>query len=279
MGLMLLASFFFSCGTLFVVLLQNHLSVSQILFFRNLVALVLIVPYFLKNREEIRTGHLRLHAARGFLANMNVFLFYLSFRYLNFVDSTILNATYTVFIPFVSFIWLKEPLRSRIWWAIGFGLLGIVLIVHPLWDIYNLGLLIALTSSITSSISFTAVRSLNLRNEPPMRSYFYFYLIGAAITFPFAIGGWIFPTRTEWIYLLCLGFSMAANQVLLTKAYQRGPAALIAPVSYSAIIFSAILSWAIFSQTLSFDSILGSLLIGVGGFLTMLKKEREPIKP
>jgi drug/metabolite transporter (DMT)-like permease len=275
MGLMLLASLFFSFGTVFVVLLQARIPVSEIIIFRNLIALAFIVPVLIKNRTPLRTPRFKLHAVRGFWAYLNVSLFYWSFRYLNFVDATILNAAYAFFVPFVALFWLKEPMQARIWWAIGLGFLGVICIVQPQWDMSNFGLLIALGAAIAAAFSFSSVRLLNLQEESLLRSYFYFYLIGSIIVAPFSIGVWAAPTMQEWAYLILLGLSMSANQVLLTKAYQLGPASFISPVTYSTIAFSALLNWAVFNQSIGFGSILGSLLIAIGGFLTVFKRRRE----
>ena len=272
---MLLASLFYSAGTLFVVLVQSRISVPQIILFRNLFALGLIAPYFLKNREVFRTKCLKLHVVRGLLAYVNVSLFYLSLRYLNFVDATVLNTTYAFFVPFVSYFWLKESMPMHIWWAIGLGFLGIILIVQPNWDIFYFGSLVALCSAITAAFSFSSVRSLNLKNEPPIRSYFFFYLIGSVIVFPFAIGEWTPPSFEEWIYLFLLSVSMGINQILLTKAYQLGPASYIAPVTYSTIAFAAIMNWVIFNQSIGIGSLLGSLLIVIGGSLTFYQRKKQ----
>jgi len=187
MMVMLAASFLYSLGNLFVVLVQDRYSVAQIILFRNLAALLFLTPIFFKNPKYFRTNHIKLHIIRNVWAYINVALFYLTLRHLGLVDATILNSTYAFFIPFISFIWLKESMPAHIWWSIGFGFLGITLILQPNWNLSPLGSLIALCSSITAAFSFASVRSLNLKNEPPLRSYFYFYVIGFVFVFPFSI--------------------------------------------------------------------------------------------
>jgi len=59
-------------------------------------------------------------------------------------------------------------------------------------------------------------------------------------------------------------------QLLIILAYQHATASQIAPFNYSVVIFSGLIGWAVWHNTLGWISGVGILLVCVGGILSIL---------
>ena len=63
---------------------------------------------------------------------------------------------------------------------------------------------------------------------------------------------------------------MAVAQLLIILAYQHATASQIAPFNYSVVIFSGLIGWIVWHNTLDWVSGVGILLVCVGGILSIL---------
>ena len=70
--------------------------------------------------------------------------------------------------------------------------------------------------------------------------------------------------------LTLLGVFMAVAQLLIILAYQHATASQIAPFNYSVVIFSGLIGWIVWHNTLDWISGFGILLVCAGGILSIL---------
>ena len=111
------------------------------------------------------------------------------------------------------------------------------------------------------------------------RTLFYYFSIGSLISFPFAWAIWIPPTGKEWLFAAGIGVATAVGQIFLTLAYRYGTASYLSPLGYSVVIYNGIFSYFIFQTQLDWHSLVGTLLIIIGGVLTFFcKSKTHPIK-
>ena len=76
--------------------------------------------------------------------------------------------------------------------------------------------------------------------------------------------------RTNGGCLIGVGVFMAAAQLLIILAYQHATASQIAPFNYSVVIFSGLIGWIVWHNTLDWVSGVGIVLVCVGGILSIL---------
>ena len=69
------------------------------------------------------------------------------------------------------------------------------------------------------------------------------------------------PTFRDVIMLILIGVFAAGGQIGLTFAYQKAPASEVSIYQYSGVVFTALLSYLIFHETLTATSIIGAIVI------------------
>lgn len=274
-GISLIASLFFATASSLVWGIQGKFPTIQILFIQNMVSFFCILPLSLrKGWQRLKTNHIELHLMRDLFGITSYYLFFLAIRFLNLVDATTLNYTAPFFVPFIWWIWTKEKAERAIWWSIIIGFIGVSLILNPTKAIFQSGFVFGIFAGITSAVALVAVRLLNLKKEPMSRTLFYYFAIGSIICFFFAWPVWIPPTPQEWLITSSIGIATAIGQILLTIAYRFGAASFLSPLGYAVVIYNALISTFLFEFPLRLPSIIGTLLIIIGGTLTYLLKKR-----
>jgi drug/metabolite transporter (DMT)-like permease len=207
------------------------------------------------------------------------YLYYLAIRYLNLTDATTLNYTAPFFVPFIWWIWMREGIDIHVWWSIIVGFIGVAVILNPTTLIFQEGFVFGLFAGIASAIAFSALRVLNLKKEPMSRTLFYYFFCGSLFTAPFAWVYWVPPTAPEWLQTIGIGVSTVLAQMLLTIAYRYGTASFLSPLGYATVIYAGISSWLVFGVPPTVRSLIGIILIVMGGTLTyILKKKPESVK-
>ncbi len=275
----LIAYIFFVTASTIVFSFKKIFPTIQIIFFQNFISLICILPLALrKGITRLKTDHVSIHLLRDIAGVLSYYLYFVAIRYLNLTDATTLNYTAPFWVPIVWWIWMREKIDLHVWWSIIIGFLGVAVILNPTRQIFQEGFAFGLMAGILSAIAFAALRVLNLKKEPMSRTLFYYFLFGTLFSAPFAWIYWVQPTGLQWAKVAGVGLSTVAAQMLLTIAYRYGTASFLSPLGYSTVVYAGISSWLLFNIPPGLRSIIGIILIIMGGTLTyLLKKKPEKL--
>jgi drug/metabolite transporter (DMT)-like permease len=276
----LIAYVFFVTASSLVWSFKGQFPTIQIIFVQNCISFLFLLPIALRpGHLPLKTEHLPTHIVRDFMGVLSYYLFFVAIRYLNLTDATTLNYCAPFFVPIVWWVWQREKIDKHVWWSIIIGFIGVAIILNPTKQIFREGFTFGVFAAITSAIALVALRILNVQREPMTRTLFYYFLFGTIFTSPFAWSYWVAPNPMQWIKMIGIGLATAAGQMLLTVAYRYGTASYLSPLGYITVVYAAISSWLIFEAPPSMRSILGTILIIVGGVLTfILRGKPEKIK-
>jgi drug/metabolite transporter (DMT)-like permease len=268
-GFALIASL---CGTLmsvFVKLIDGELNVSTIIFARFALGLVIMLPWILTDdRLFIVDNKLKILMRCSSSLTAIVCVFY-SLQYLPVANVMLLNNTFPLFIPLLSFalLGLKTPLKMLIGIAIGF--IGVALVLHPSANSFNWYAWIALFSGFLVALGALQVRLLTQVSSAKQILFYYFVFgtVASALVMPF---NFIMPTYKQLVLLFFVGLFGTGYQAYLTLALTYAKARIVSPIYFTSIMFAVLFDWLIWSIDLHYMEIMGMALIISGGILTML---------
>ncbi len=266
----LLSALSYSTTHLLAIFVLDRFSLFQLFFLQNLIAFIFLTPFL-----SVRSAHWKIHLVRSLSGSLGGCFILLALKTLNLVDVMTLNHLFPFLVAILGFWWLNEPVAKYAWLAIAFGFIGTLVILNPTWNFFHLGGIFALGSALTSAISFTAVRSLNLKGEPPERILTYLFATGIVVSFPFTVHHWVQPHLHEWTLFLLSGILAFLNQIFVVKAFKCAPAHTITPFGYASIVFAMMFNWLFLGRPMKPESIFGSFLIGVGALLICLLKQKK----
>ncbi len=249
---------------------------TVVVFFRNLLGMLILLPWLLPRDAGFRTNRLPLHAVRCLLGVGAMYCYFQALKTLPLATAVMLNFTSPLFIPLIARVWLKEPLSPVISIAAVLGLIGVAIIWHPGADFLTAGSVFALASAIFASGSLVTVRKLT-STEPASRVAFFFALGGAIATaIPLPVT-WQTPTAHQWIPLLLTGACATASQILLTRGYSMLPAGQASIFQYLTVPLAILFGWAVWGEPLSWSLAAGGALIIASGVLA--SRNPQPQSP
>lgn len=248
-----------------------NVSTATISFFQSFISLVLFLPWTLRHGlADLKTTQFPLHLARALAGLLSQVLYFWAVKEMTLIDAVLLVNAAPLFIPLVAWLWNRTPITPAVAVSLLAGFIGVVLIIKPGADLLtNPAALIALSAALFSAIALVSVNKLSGQNRPDT-ILFYYFCIASVATLPFAIADWSTPTTREWGYLSGVGLFMALAQLLIILAYQHATASQIAPFNYSVVIFSGLIGWAVWGNTLDWVSAIGIALVCLGGILSIV---------
>ncbi len=270
----LLSAAGFAIMAAFVRLASQSLPQSEVVFFRNFTALLMLVPLLYRHRISLRTSRWGLHLFRTSIGLSAMYLYFYALFHLPLADALLLNYTSPLFIALFAVLWLKERwTRGRQLAAIA-GLLGVALLSHPSSSIASPAGLLGLLSGALAGLALTTVKKLS-QTEPGLRIVIMFALGASIISFFPMLWDFSWPSTEAWAWLIGMGLFGNIGHLALTRAYQMAPASQVSPMSYSSLLFAGLIGFLFWHETPDLQGLAGALII-VGAGIMVARERLEP---
>lgn len=266
---MLIASLLFAGTGALSKILSSELSSIEIVFFRNIIGLGLIIWMIYKRPLHQAGGKFWLLAFRGIIGTIGLYAFFYNIAHIDLATAFTFSKTSPIFTALLAAFIFKERLSYLGWFAIFIGFIGILFIIEPTLGVSK-DEYIGLLSGIGAAIAYTSIRGLR-KHYDTRAIVLSFMLCGSAIPLlsmiigsfyyrpdlDFLISPFIMPSLASWVMVILMGLLATGFQIYLTKAYAASKkAGVVAAVGYSDVVFSMI-----------FGLILGDSLPGAWAFL------------
>lgn len=271
----------FTINDALVKLAGMQMNVGQVMLVRGLFATVLIAA-FAWYKGALRVPRHALHPMVGLRAvgelGGTVF-FLLALQHLPIANVSAVLQALPLMVTMAAALFLGEGVGWRRWLAIATGFAGVMIIVRPGFEGFNIYALLALVS-----VAFCALRDLATRRLPPhipslMVSTItasVVMLCGAVLIHP--LGGWT-PMATETVGLLATAaFVLLFGYQFIIMSMRGGDISFIAPFRYTALLWAIALGYLIFGDVPDTAMIAGAVII-VGSGLYTLFRERAVKQP
>ena len=246
----------------------------ELVFWRVLFATAVLGMQALLMKRSFATAYPREHFWRSLAGTVGLLMFFYGIVYLPLATAITFSYTSAIFLAVLSVIILKQMPSRLTWFALGLGMIGIVLILRP--SIVGHGLmpsLIGLASGAVAGYAYLQVRELSLLGEPSWRIVFYFSLLATIVSgVASTIKGWSAVTPQMLPYLLGIGITAMLGQLAMTHAYKVGRKFMVATLSYLVVVLSTLYGVFAFGETLSVMVIVGIGLVVVSGVVSGIKK-------
>jgi drug/metabolite transporter (DMT)-like permease len=254
--------------------LTDHYSSFQVAFFRGITALPVVYALLMHQGglTNLHTRQWKLHLLRGVLGvSMLITLIY-AFANMKLADAYAIFYAAPLFVTLLSVLVLKEKVGRHRWFALFIGLSGVFIMLKPGDANVSLAALACLYATLCYAVLIIIMKILH-RTETTATQAFYFTLsitIGAGLL---ALFDWR-PFHLEDIWLLiALGITAALAQFILTDAYRRAPASLLAPYEYTAMLWGLFFGFLFWREIPTPIMLVGAAIVGLTG-LYILYRER-----
>jgi len=250
---------------------------GQIMAVRAGLSMVLILAYGLLTvpARTLLPVRYRPHLIRGAMACVAMALTYIAFARLPVTQAQTLTYLAPVLVvPFA--MWrLKERFSWRIGAALALGVVGVALILGLTFDAGRtafVGALAGIGAAILIAIIQVTIRAMTATESALSIALSFTVIVFAVMSLSALGGGWVMPQEVALWALLGAGVFGALNLVCLAEALARAPAATLAPLDYTGLVWAPLVDWLIFAQVPGPLGVLGSVLITGAALLTVLTR-------
>lgn len=283
---MLSSALLFALMGAFVKLASTGVNSVEIVFFRNLLGLLIIILTLKKFPIKQSGGRLWLLILRGLFGTLALFAVFYNLSHISLAKTITFVQTAPIFIALFAALFLKERIGINAWIAVFVGFIGIVLITSPENFTFSKYDLLGIFSGIFAALAYTSIRELKKYYDARV-IVLSFLLSGTIIpglgllvgsfyknlTFDFLFAPFVLPTGVYWLYLSGVGISALLGQYFVTKAYSYAKAGIISTVGYSNIVFAALFGYFLGDEALEGTTVLGIAIIVICGVVATREKK------
>ena len=250
--LVLAAAAVFSLAGALVKGLRGELPLAQVVLCRNLFGIPVLLPLLWRagGLAALRTRHPKLHAVRMFTGLVGMVGAFYGYAVLPLATVTALGFTMPLFLTLLSIALLRERVGPRRGAAVLAGFGGVLLMALPGGGGATdaLGTAAVLAGAVGWALSMITIRRMGGAGESNAAIVLWFALGATAVSALVAVPLWVAPSPAQWAMLAGTGLLSAGAQVMMTAAYRRGEATLLAPFEYSAILWTTLMGALVWAE-------------------------------
>ncbi len=298
-GFLALGMLIFSLQDVAVKWIGGDYSVLEIVTFRSLVALPLTLLFFRYEggRGLPRTKRHTLEYVRGLCYYLSYTTHFMGLAALPLAEIAAIKFSGPLMITFLSVVWLGEKVGPRRWLALLVGFMGVLLIVRPGLDTFNLGSIFILISVLFYALAAMLTRKLQTTDSSATMAYYssLVYLTATFILAPLVIAvgdfpdahpsiaflfqAWAKPSLLDWVIMSGLGLVWAGGMYFLARAYSVALASVVAPFEYLALPINIMWGFLIWYEVPTWTTLAGAFLtLGSGLYILYRERQERPVK-
>ncbi|MEK9800334.1 MAG: DMT family transporter [Alphaproteobacteria bacterium] len=248
MMMMLVALLLFTLMGVFIKLSAKSLPVMEVVFFRNFLAVILLLPLvWHAGAASIRMNRPKLFVGRAVINAIGMVCGFTSLTMIPLAENTALTFTSPIFVTIGAVIFLGEVIRLRRVMAILVGLVGALVILRPGFTEVSVGALLALASALTIALASLLVKKMT-ETETSIAIVFWMVMFQTPLTLIPAAMVWQWPDPISWAFLWGMALSGTVAHILFTKACGLVEITSLQPLEFAKLPFSVVLAWLIFGE-------------------------------
>ena len=277
----LILSFFIAS---IVKLLEPNIPIIQILFYRYLLCLPLLIIYGLSKHgiRVLLVNNIKLLLLRIICGFLGLAMWFLAVAKIDMSLATVLFNTMPLFITILSVIIAREVVGLRRSLAVLTGFFGVVFIILPINGSFNFsGVIYSLLGAIFAGLMFVFIRILGRTNASIPTAIWYnsFGVLASLIIF-FIIENNFYNSLAilvhkdlPWNYLLALGFLASFQQFCLAESHRYADASALAPFHYLAVPIGIAFGVILFNETITVKFITGAVIIVASNYYIFVREK------
>ncbi len=232
------------------LLVESGMSAIQVVAMRGWIIMPLMLTGLPKRGgfAALRTQRPVAMVLRGVVGLTAPVLFFTALGSLSLANTTAIFFSAVFIMTALSGLLLHEHVGVHRWLAVVCGFAGVLVIVRPDSESFQLAALLAAGASLAYATLMLSGKRLSA-TESTFKLVFYFNLIGttgASLALP-----WVYktPQPQELLMVVLVALLALAGHLLLTQAIRIAPIATIAPLEYTALVWAILWGWLVWNET------------------------------
>jgi len=234
--------------------------------------LIVVLVLWPRLRAHVRARRPALQLLRSLLLLATTVLFFVGVNLLPLADASAIMFTSPILLTVLAIPLLGERVGPHRWAAVGLGFLGALIVVRPGMGVMGTGAAVLLGAACCNALYQLITRKLRVVDDP-LTTLLYTATVGTVLLALAVPASWVAPDPRHWPLFVLLGAFGGLGHFTLIKAFQRAPAAVVAPFSYANLLWATGYGFVIFGDLPDLWTLVGAAIIASGG-LYILHRER-----
>ena len=251
-------------------------SVAQVVALRSWFGLPLLCLFALYEGglKTLRTRRPLVHVGRYLLVLALSFSFFWALSQMKLVDAIAITFAAPIFITALSVPLLKEPVGLHRWVAISVGFCGVLIMLRPGMGVFQWAALVVLGSVVVYALLMITTRA--FKSTESTAALMLYPQLGMSLTgIVLAPYFWVTPSLGDLGLFALAGLFGSVGVMCLTHAFRLGPAAVISPFEYSALIWATLLGFLLWGELPDAITLVGAGIVISSGLYIIY---RETVK-
>nr|WP_278250390.1 DMT family transporter [Paracoccus fontiphilus] len=255
--------------------LAATLSIRQVLFFRALVGLFVILAVGRSLWPEVRrAAQIRLHLWRNLIHFTAQYFWTIGVVLLPLASVFALEFTMPIWVTLFAWLLLKERLTGPRLLATAGGFLGVQVIVRPGIAMVDPAAALVLIAAAGYGLSMILVKRLT-RHASPGAIVVWMILIQLPLGLAAALTDWRPVSIADIPWMLLAGLGALSAHYGMAQALRRLDASILIPVDFLRVPLAALVGFAFYAEAIDLWVFLGGAIILLSNFQAVLAERRR----
>ena len=268
-ALILASTVFLGASDVTAKYLSGTLPSIEIAWIRFLVFAAIMAPAMVPGSPlfALHTPRPGLQLLRG-AALLGSSLFFISgLRFLPIAEASATGFVSPLFVTALSIIFLGESVGLRRWLATALGLVGVLIILRPGTSAFHPAAFFPLVSALAWAGTLIMTRMMSGR-ERAVTIMSWSSITGVCILSTLVPFVWTTPSLNDVLFGIFIGIASTAGQWIVVLAFRYADASVLAPFSYTQLLWVSILGFLIFGEIPDVWTVTGAVFIVASGLYT-----------
>jgi drug/metabolite transporter (DMT)-like permease len=268
-ALVLLSTVFLGTSDATSKYLSSTLPSIEIAWIRFLVFVLIMVPAMLPG-TPLYALHARrpgLQVMRGVALVASSLFFISSLRFLPIAEASATSFVSPLFVTALSIFFLGESVGLRRWMATAVGLVGVLIILRPGTSAFHPASFLPIVSALAWAGTLIMTRMMSGR-ERAVTTMTWSSLVGLGILSALVPLVWVAPSWHDVLFGILIGVASTAGQWIVVLAFRYADASVLAPFSYTQLLWVSMLGFLIFGEVPDVWTVCGAAIVVASGLYT-----------
>jgi drug/metabolite transporter (DMT)-like permease len=268
-ALILASTVFLGASDVTAKYLSATLPSIEIAWIRFLVFAMIMVPAMLPGSPlfALRTERPGLQVMRGVALLLSSLFFISGLRFLPIAEASATGFVAPLFVTALSIVFLGESVGVRRWLATAVGLIGVLIILRPGSSAFHPAAIFPIVSALAWACTLIMTRMMSGR-EHAITIMTYSSIVGVCIISALVPFVWVTPSWHDVLFGVFIGVASTAGQWIVVLAFRYADASVLAPFSYTQLVWVSILGFLVFGEVPDVWTVTGAAFIVASGLYT-----------
>jgi drug/metabolite transporter (DMT)-like permease len=267
--LMLASTIFLGTSDVTAKYLSATLPSIEIAWIRFLVFAMIMIPGMLPGSPwyALQSDRKGLQVMRGVALLLSSLLFISGLRFLPIAEASATGFVSPLFVTALSIFFLGESVGLRRWLATAVGLTGVLIILRPGSSAFHPAAFFPLVSALAWAGTLIMTRMMS-GQERSFTIMTYSSIVGVCLVSALVPMVWVTPGWHDIAFGILIGVASTAGQWIVVLAFRYADASVLAPFSYTQLLWVSLLGFLVFGEVPDVWTVTGAAFIVASGLYT-----------